>query len=129
MGKIKEHLKCNKKVYIAVGSTTIVVAGTTALIMRRCSSNPINHGTSVIAENGFSVLGKKVSLNNVSYFASGRQGPPSWVVRCVETDQVYTSQRSAAIAMDLSAAEISKHLNGLMDHVRGYHFERICMAA
>lgn len=123
--KIKTHFRENKKTYL-VG---IGVAGITAIIMRGIASQSISRGISVTAERGISVLGKKVVMENVSYISSNRQGPPSWVIRCKETNDIFTSQRSAASEMNLSDSEISKHLNGLMDNVRGFHFERICMAA
>jgi len=129
MSKIKDHLKKYKMVYISVGCS-LAVAGITVLIMRDVrSSQLISRGISVTAEGGISVLGKKVEMNNVSYISSNRQGPPSWVVRCLETDKIFTSQSAAAKGMNLSTKEISKHLNGVMSDVRGFHFERICMAA
>jgi hypothetical protein len=124
---VKTHLHENKKVYIA--GAVGIVAGITCVMMRDIISQSLSHGTSVTAQDGISVLGKKVVMNNVSYFASNRQGPPSWVIRCLENGDVYTSQSAAASTLNLSPQEISKHLNGLMDHVRGYHFERLCMAA
>ena len=97
--------------------------------MRGIASRHISGGISVTAQGGISVLGKNVVMDNVSYISSNRKGSPSWVVRCIETDVIFTSQKAAAKAMELSQAEVSKHLNGMMDNVRGYHFERICMAA
>ena|SRR4029077_2835017 len=127
--EVKSHFEKYKFVYLA-GGIGVGVAGFTYLIMRGVdSSEPIGRGISVTAERGISVLGKRVVMNNVSYISSNRQGPPSWVIRCVETGDIFTSQISAAKEMDLPASEISKQLNGIMDHVRGYHFERICLAA
>ena len=130
---VKKHFKNNQKIYfgIAIG---VGVAGITWVIVRRVTAQPISLGTSETTQTGISVLGQRVvikdsTLNNVSYISSERSGPPSWVVRCKETDQVFTSQRNAALAMELSQSEISKHLNGVMDDVRGFTFERICMAA
>ena len=126
---VKNHLSERREFYIGV-SCGVAAVGITCLIMRGvASSQPIGHGISVTAERGISVLGKKVVMNDVSYIVSNRQGPPSWVVRCVETGGIFSSQNSAAREMGLSTAELSKHLNGLMDTVRGYTFERICMAA
>lgn len=127
--KVKTHLSKNKKTYVACGVTAVGVAGITWVIMRRCSSSPISSGISGAADHGISVIGKKVSMNNVSYVSQNRQGSPSWVVRCLDNDLVFTSQRKAALEMGIPESELSKHLNGLMDDVRGFHFERICMAA
>jgi hypothetical protein len=124
---IKEHISRHKVAY-SFGSG-IVVAGITFCIMRGVASQPISRGIAVTAERGIAVLGKKVVMNNVSYISANRQGPPSWVVRCLETGDIFSSQNAAANTMGLSPAEISQHLNGMRDHVLGHHFERICLAA
>jgi hypothetical protein len=128
---VKAHLREHKEAYITGGIClgVGVLAGITGTIVRSNAQQPISRGISATARRGISVAGKRVVLNNVSYISSNRQGAPSWVVRCLETGAIFTSQRSAAEEMELPAAEVSKHLNGLMDHVRGYHFERICLAA
>jgi hypothetical protein len=127
--KIKVHIRDNGKVYIAIGITFVVTAGITTIIMRNNSVLNIGRDTVVTASRDIVVTGKNSTLNHVSYISAERQGPPSWVVRCLETNKLFTSQRSAAMSMDLAENHLSQHLNGLRDHVNGYHFERICMAA
>jgi hypothetical protein len=124
---VKEHFKKNKDVYISCGIG--LVAGFTCAIVRDVISQRISRGISVTASRGISVAGKSVVMNNVSYISANRQGAPSWVVRSLDTGEIFTSQRAAAIAMGLPESEVSKHLNGIMDDVRGYTFERLCMAA
>jgi hypothetical protein len=124
--KVKRHVLRHQVRYAAGGS--VVVAGFTCLIMRDVISLPISRGSAVTADRGIAVVGKKVVMNNVSYISADRQGPPSWVVRCKETGNVFTSQRSAALEMGLPANELSQHLNGLREHVYGNHFERLCLA-
>ena len=130
IGKIRNHFIRNAPLYL------VGIAGFSCLMMRGRSgvlsvpdSQLVGRGISVTAKDGISVLGKRVEMNNVSYFSSNRQGPPSWVIRCKETGALFTSQNSAAVEMGLPASEISKHLNGVMGNVRGNTFERICMAA
>lgn len=145
--KMKIHVRKNKKVYIAVGATFVVtVAGITVIIMRSHSDSSIGRGISVTAKRGPAVpgetsvnalevnrgglvLGNSYALNNVSFISSNRSGPPSWVIRCLETGKIFSSQNSCANEMELTSSELSKHLNGIMENVNGYHFERICMAA
>jgi len=55
-------------------------------------------------------------------------GPPSWMVRCVETGTVFTSQESAARIMKISKSMLSTHLSGKAESVGGYHFVRVAMA-
>ena len=126
--KIKVHVKENKKTYLA-GAGGAAFAGITCLIVRGVASQSISRGSAVTADRGIAVIGKKIVMRNVSYISSDRQGPPSWVVRCKETGSIFSSQRSAAVEMGLPESELSKHLNGLRDHVYGNHFERICLAA
>lgn len=126
--KIKDHVKENLALYSVLGVT--IVAGITYYVMRDNVSQPIDRGNAVVAKRGIAVLGKKVVLNNVSYISADRQGPPSWVIRCKETGDIFTSQLAAAKEMGLSAADVSQHLNGRKDHAGdGFTFERICMAA
>jgi hypothetical protein len=126
--KFKLHVKENKKVYIAFGGG-VAFAGITCLIVRGVAPRPISSSVTGAAGSNVIGAGKKVVLRNVSFFAANRQGPPSWVVRCLETGDVFTSQRAAALALGIAETNLSKHLNGLLQHAQGYHFERICLAA
>jgi len=142
---VKKHVEDNKGFYIGLGIGA-AIAGFTFLIMRRYSNCSISPAIGVTAKRapgvpgktsinalevnrGGLVLGDSYALNNVSFISSNRQGPPSWVIRCLETGNIFTSQRAAALAMKLSESHLSEHLNGLKDHIDGYHFERICLAA
>lgn len=126
--RVKRHVRENKKFYIGV-TTGVGIAGFSYLIMRSAASQSINSSVTGAAGSNVIGAGKKVVLHNVSFISSNRQGPPSWVVRCIETGDVFTSQRSAALEMGINQVNISKHLNGLQDHAEGFHFERICMVA
>ena len=132
VSRVKTHVKKHKEGYIT-GGVFVALAGITVLIVRnqhQCISSSVT-GTAghSVTVTGHNIEIKDNTLNMVSYISSERQGPPSWVVRCVETDQVYTSQRNAAIAMEIAESNISKHLNGLQESAEGYHFVRLCMAA
>ncbi len=124
--KTKAHFEKYKTVYYCIG-TGIVVAGATVLYMNRAT--PKSHDVNVHAGENAVVAGKNVVMSNVNFITSNRQGPPSWVIRCIETDQIFTSQNAAANEMGLPASEISRHLNGVIDNVKDYTFERICLAA
>lgn len=138
--RVKTHFTNHKQLYVGVviGAGVAVLAGITYVIVRYNSQldqrvnhvlpRRVIHVPDVKAENS-QVVNNYGSMGNVSYISSNRQGPPSWVIRCVETGDLYTSQNEAANEMDLSGSELSRHLNGVIDHVKGYTFERICMAA
>lgn len=46
-------------------------------------------------------------------------------VRCLETGKTYNSILAAANDLDLKHGNISRHLQGVLKHVKGYHFEKV----
>ena len=147
--KVRKHVKEYKNFYAGFGVGFGLTVITYAIVRHRSQS--ISRGIPVTAKRGIPVLREKVggdgysqstigvlgeeiviknsTLNTVSYFSANRQGPPSWVVRCNETGEVYTSQNKASEDLGVPSSEISRQLNGSIDNARGYTFERICMAA
>ncbi len=141
--KLRDHWARHKHLYVGI-VLGVALAGITLLIVRRVNAQPIQGADGVLAQGADGVLGKRVdatfgssviadtinaeTFNNVSYVSVTRQGPPSWVIRCLETGEIFMSQKQAAELMGLPASHISEHLNGAMPHVRGYTFERLCMA-
>ena len=126
--KIKKHLNDNRELYI-MGGMFVGFACFTWYIMRDHSKLSIGRDVIVTAERDAIVLGQNNTLNTVSYIAADRQGPPSWVIQCLETQDVYTSQNKAAEALEITASNVSRQLNGLQENAQGYHFKRLCMAA
>lgn len=124
---IKAHVRRHKVAYSF--GTGVIFAGITFCIMRSVTSQPIS--SSVTGTTGSSVTGtgKKVVISNISFISSNRQGSPSWVVRCLETGDIFSSQFAAAKEMGITQTNLSKHLNGLQETAQGFHFERICLAA
>ncbi len=114
--KTRAHLKENRKVYIGAASGIVVGVAATIFIH--------NNGVYNIL-NSFNFNWKST---NIGVIMPDRRGHPGWVIRCLETDDIFPSQNLAAEVMDLNASRLSSHLNGLTDNVKGFHFERICEA-
>ena len=125
--EIKEHFAKYRNVYITAGIVVLasVVTGLTVYSVSKTDIKPVSIGD--IHENSNVAVNLGGTLNYT--IKSSRKGPPSWVVRCLETGQLYSSQRQAANTLNLDKNNLSKHLNGLTDSVSGLHFERVCMAA
>ena len=121
--RVKQHVREHKEAYV-VG----LIATGTCLIMRDIVSQSINRDVIVVAGRDAIVARKKIAMHNVSFISADRQGPPSWVVRCLETGDVFKSQRTAARELNVTPSNLSRHLNGLQDTAQGLHFERIAMA-
>lgn len=118
-----EHVKKYQLVYVSIGVATI-----TCLIMRGVASQSASRDVIVTAGRDAIVARKGIAMDNVSFISSNRQGPPSWVVRCLETGDVFTSQNSAAAELGITATNISRQINGLQENAQGFHFERLCIA-
>jgi hypothetical protein len=134
---ITNHVKRHKVAY-SFGAG-VAIAGITCVIMRGVYSQHIGRSIGMPAQGSIGVLGvSDVNIRPLSFFSrqnvvtvieANRQGPPSWVVRCKETLDIFPSQNAAAKEMGLARYHLSDHLNGARDHVNGFTFERICMAA
>ena len=122
--KIKTHWEKYKQTYITVGVG--VVVGVTIFIVARKTAPTLNIGKSAVVTD----VKQFVTKGDLNYtIKANRQGPPSWVVRCIETGDVFSSQNKAAEALGISSRDISCQLNGIKPDIKGLHFERICIAA
>lgn len=122
--QIKGHVERNKPFYAFAGG--IVVTAVVIVVTKRVDMRYLGGTvrTALLAKN---VTVKDSGVLLIQTFERWT-GSPSWMVRCVETGRVFTSQADAAKIMDLSPTTLSRHLNGLRDHVNGYHFVRVAMA-
>lgn len=126
LDKAKEVVKKNWKPF-TVG---VVLTGVTFVVTRRL------HVRYLYLEGTNTIIHKAVVKDGGSlYKVFNIYGPgfknqgPSWMVRCLETKQVFKSQDHAAKVMKLSKGHLSQHLNGMRPSVGGYRFERIGIAA
>lgn len=150
--KVKEHVKEHKEEYILGG---IVLAGITLLVMkgRYARMQRVLNGSDKITMHpfgakptywahqpmqspptghiGFTFSDIQDSFNNnvINVLEREGRGHPGYMIRCVENELTYVSQKQAALAFDVSPKRISDHMNGRLADVDGYHFERIVLAA
>ena len=113
--QIKAHVRKNQKTYYI--STIFVVAGVTFLVTRRVYRPDYVFAKKVVIKDSMLFFGT---------FARD-QGPPSYLVECVETGAKYLSQVACADAEGISASTLSQHLNGARDHIHGKHYVRLAM--
>lgn len=128
--KLKAHWEKYKQTYIMVGVSIAVsiVVGVGVYVLTKPKTPNINVDMNV-GDNNHDPQ-QMVNLGTLNYtIEANRQGPPSWVVRCLETGEVFSSQNKAAEALGVSKQDISLSLNGIKDNAGGLHFERICMSA
>jgi hypothetical protein len=118
--RIKKHVKKHKVAYSVGG--VVVIAATSFVVGRYVGMR--------FGPNAWLNAKKIVIKENIFLIQTYERwtGPPSWMVRCTETNTPFLSQTAAAREMGLDVSTLSRHLNGHTAHVGGYHFERIAMA-
>ena len=134
--KIKNHFKRNAGAYVTLVGVC-VLAGITTVIMRERSTRvaeefplgvqrpPKNSHWEYSGSNFFSNSFNKDSFNVINVIEREGRGHPGYLTRCLETGLTYKTQAVAAREHGLSPTKMSNHLNGMLDHVGGYHFDRI----
>jgi hypothetical protein len=130
LDQVKTHVRKHQTVYSMVaiaGITCVIMRGRNASVLRVLDGSFDFPRSSTVTIRPLTFLSHRTTV--VAVVSRGTQGPPSWVVRCLETGEIFISQADAAKAMNISASILSSHLNGKFEHALGNHFERICMAA
>jgi len=113
--KTKAHFRTNRKIYIALGAGFVM--GAVAVLVVRKDNTLCRINTSRIMSPG--------DNNLVTVIEREGRGHPGYVVRCLETNEIFTSQGKAAECLGLRETMLSGHLNGKFPDVDGLHFERI----
>ena len=122
--KIKVHIKKHQVAY-SFGAG-VVFAMAMIVVVKRVDTRYLA-GTTRTA-----LLAKKVTVKDQGVLLiqtySRHTGPPSWMVRHVESGTTFLSQAAAAKEMGISRGMLGTHLNGGVDNVAGQHFVRVAMA-
>lgn len=111
--KIIAHFKRNKWRYITVA---VFVGG--ALVGYYVKSRPIIQN--IISNTEGPVT---IGNNNIVQTLLQRRGHPGNVVRCVETGEIFASQKRCADLLGLNPSDLSLHLRGKKEIVKDLHFE------
>ena len=123
--KAKVIIKNNWKPF-TVG---VVLTGVTLIVTKQFTMRYVRvGGTYRFVSRTVANEGPLYKVFNI-YSPGFKNRGPSWMIRCKENGKVFRSQEFASVKMGLSEKHISTHLNGGRDHVAGYHFERIGIAA
>jgi hypothetical protein len=125
--RVKAHFEKHKTIYYCVG-TGFLTAGITAVVMRGryAGIQRVPDGSDMITIRPLSILSRQ---NVVTVLERDGKGHPGYIIKCLETGQVFPSQASAAKTLGLYPSAISGHLNGKESHAGGFHFERVSIAA
>src|SRR5699024_11170397 len=114
--KVKGHFKKHKVKYI-VGGTCLVVGGAVGVYLGNKGIINIQLVNTGVVEQHLTI---DKSINVLT-----RRGHAGNIVRCVETGETFASQNRACDLLGLNRADLSNHLNGVKDEVKGLTFERV----
>ena len=136
--QIKKHYEEYKTAYYICGGAILVVAS--VLITRGIMKKNLSGVLSVPDTGMLSVPSPNVQLedsasllfaqgNNINQkvkvIYKGEKGHPGFITKCLETGDVFSSQKKAATFANTSPSNMSSHLSGLFEDVNGLHFERV----
>jgi hypothetical protein len=113
--KIKNHLKKHKTTYITGG--VCLVVGTAVGVVLSATKVSVGSG-----QNNYQVGLLNYWFNHSTTIDMPATGNRGEIVFCEETKQLFPSQGIAAKALGVAQGNISKQLNGELNHVGGYHF-------
>ncbi len=115
---IRKHFRDNKKVYLAGTAGVVIGAGVAYVGLQN---------KALVGIRPIQVLTWK-SKQTVEVFIEAL-GDPGNIIQDTTTGVVYASQGQAARELDLTASDVSKHLAGKTNHVKGHIFEKIGKAS
>jgi hypothetical protein len=123
--KIKNHFVENKKFYIGLGVgvivTLVVVGGVTMLVLKKQGGNKATIDSMKLIELNW----KSPHTNQLTQILIPLRGNSGNAIQCDQTGIIYPSQRVAANEMDLNRPDITRHLQGILDSVKGFTFTKL----
>lgn len=118
--RVMIHFEDNGKIYLGIGGG--LVAG--YLLHSQRAEVMIAPVTKNQAVMQYKPMANNIVVTNVV-----RRGHPGNIVKCVDTGEVFASQRRAAAAMGVPRYEMYEHLKGELETAGGHIFEKIGEAA
>jgi hypothetical protein len=128
---VKAHFEKYKAAYIVGGS--VAFASIACLIMRGRYEALAPGGA-----YGLETADTLVTMRPLSFLSSQNNvvkvvnrsghGRPGYLIRSIDTNEFFSSQREAATIFGISEKLLSNHLNGKLPNAEGYQFERLNFA-
>jgi len=115
------HLKKHKWKYIT--GFCVLAGGTIVYLIFR------NTSKQVIGDITNSIVQTNPIDSPIIMLLRPDGGHPGFYTRCVETGELFNSQKQAAEAVGTTSRLLGAHLKGLISDIDGLHFERLGMVA
>lgn len=112
--KAKTHLKENRTTYL-VGAGCLAAG---YFLRKSTVITVVNEGVAPVVPAVINHINNNPIFNNTV----NNGGHMRKIVRCLETDEMWSSVSKAAEASGHSISMMSKHINGHTDHLNGLHY-------
>jgi|KBSMisStaDraftv2_1062788.scaffolds.fasta_scaffold27891_6 hypothetical protein len=116
--QVKAHISRNRERYIT--GSVVVVAGITCYIVR--GRTVAGFAASEVNIRPFAFFSKQ---NVVTVIEREGRGHPGYLVKCLETGDIFRTQGDAARALGVDGKTMTRHILGDLPHVNDLHFERL----
>lgn len=117
--KIKNHVRDHKVAYISAGVGIVVGASIATIVLKKPDIQ--------VAPKIQQILSYKPTATLEVHIEA--LGDPGNVIQDLTTGTIYASQGQAARELGLRASDISKHLAGKSDAVKGHRFVKLGKAS
>lgn len=114
LDRMKTHFANNKRAYIT-GGVCLLVGSVGGMAIK-------SGGIQIV--DALKVQIASPTTNNVVQTLA-RRGHPGNVIQCLETGETFASQNRAAAANGIAPADLSRHLAGVIESVKGLHFTKL----
>jgi hypothetical protein len=129
INKIKNHFVRNAPLYLVgfAGFSCLMMRGRYPGIQRVPESGVRGalDGPTKVTVTPLSFFSNRMTNNIITVIERDGRGHPGYLVRCLETNEIFPSQKEAARTMGVYPSLISGHLRGKLPDVDGQHFERV----
>lgn len=123
LSKIKRHINENRKLYL-MGTTCVLTGAAVAALYYHKIIIPGLPKAELINAPTLTTNGDNSPIVSIIQTLE-RRGHPGNVIQCVETGEIFASQRRVCEVFDISSSALSKHLNGLKESIKDLHFKRL----
>jgi hypothetical protein len=133
--KTKAHFRKYKTWYCCAGAgllgagiTLVIMKGRSAWVGNAASDEDLILNKLFARSFNFFSHHNNVTSNIVTVVERDGRGHPGYIVRCLETNEIFPSQHAASASLGIPATVISDHLRGKFEDANGLHLERILVA-
>ena len=88
---------------------------------RKIISSSMKNRWNSLSDEERTLICKQISKNH--HDVSGDKNPKSKKVKCIETNEIFSTAKEVSTIFDINYSTLKGHLQGRLKQAKGYHFE------